>query len=356
MACSHGLWFSPERTYPAIPIVSGFPSLPLAIGGLLLALLLVSLAVAAVPKAPRWTSAVPVALLFVLIAFDQSRLQPWIVTYSVVLLLTAFGWPRDGVVSTLRFVIAIEYVWSGVQKANVNFIDHAWPDFSSALTQALHITPGVSHSVGTAAPLIETAVGFALLVPAARRAGVLAACGLHGTILLALIVSGENASVWPWNVAMPLFDIVLFWDAAAEPWRLSALRRFPAGIVAIVFAGVLPALSLWGRWDAYASDALYSGSSAQAVVVVDPGLLNTLPPILLRNTWQWSRPMFVDINRWSYDELGVPVYPESRVFRAVGRYVCRTYRAAASLVILGRPDWRTGARARTRLSCSDPSW
>jgi len=51
------------------------------------------------------------------------------------------------------------------------------------------------------------------------------------------------------------------------------------------------------------------GNTAQAVVVIDPAALNTLPDVLRRNTWQQSRPMFIDLNRWSFDELQVPIYP-----------------------------------------------
>lgn len=357
MACSHGLWFSPDRTYPPIPLFPGTPALSLPMNALLLGLLLASVAVAVLPKAPPWAAALPVGLLAVLIAFDQSRLQPWIVTYGVVLLLTAFAGRSDaGVVMTLRFAIAIEYVWSGLQKANVNFIDRVWPDFSGALTQTLHLPHQISHAAGVVAPIVEVAIGCGLFIPRTRRVAVIAACAMHATILASLVGSGENVAVWPWNVAMPLLDIVLFWNATSAPWSISRLRRFPAGIAAAILVGVLPALSFWGYWDAYASAALYSGNTAQAAVVIDPADLNTLPPILRRNTWQASRPMFIDINRWSYEELGVPVYPQPRVFRAVGRYLCDSRRAAVSLVILGRPDWLSGRRDRTSLPCTDPSW
>ena len=359
IACSHGLWLSPERMYPQIPILPGIPALPLAVSALILLALFAALVVTVIPRAPRWTAAVPVGLLAVLIAFDQSRLQPWVVTYCVVFLLTAFA--RDAqtdasALMTLRFVIAIEYVWSGLQKANVNFIDGVWPAFSDALTRALHLAPAVSHVAGASVPVVEIAIGCALFIPGVRRIAVIAACGMHATILASLIGSGENAAVWPWNIAMPLFDIVLFWNATSVAWRPSLLRRFPAGIAAIVLVGFLPVLSFWGYWDAYASAALYSGNTAQAGIVIDPAALDTLPPTLRRNTWQASRPMFIDINRWSYDELQVPVYPERRVFLAVGHYLCHTRRAAVSLLILGRPDWLSGNRDRTRLLCSDPSW
>jgi uncharacterized membrane protein YphA (DoxX/SURF4 family) len=299
-------------------------------------------------------------LIAVFVAFDQSRLQPWVVTYSLALAIAAFGSDdrarNESVLAALRFAFAAEYVWSGLQKANVSFVEHVWPVFATPLIHALHLPPAAITATGAGVPLIELGIGCALFVPRARRAGVVAACAMHATILLSLVVSGENAAVWPWNVAMPLFDIVLFWNATRVPWRVGTLLRFRPAIAVVLFAGVMPAFSFLGLWDAYASAALYSGNTAQAVVLVDPSKLETLPDLLRRNTWQGTAPMFVDINRWSFDELQVPAYPEPRVFRAVGRYLCATQPSAVALVILGRPHWLDGSRDRTRLPCSDAAW
>jgi len=360
MACSRPLWISAERLYPQIPIVPSIPAAPFALSAVLVVALLAALVVSALPKTPPWFRAVPVAIIAILVTLDQSRLQPWVFMYAIVLLVAAFasrvGERNAGVVMTLRFVIAVQYVWSGLQKANDSFIEQVWPTFADPLFRALHLPAPAGHAAGFAVPLLEVAVGCCLLLPRTRRIGVVAACAVHATILASLLASGENVAVWPWNLAMPLFDFVLFWNATAVPWMVSSIRRFPQSIAFGLLVGVLPALSFVGHWDSYASWALYSGNIAQAVVVIDPTALDTLPDVLRRNTWQQSRPMFIDLNRWSYDELQVPIYPEPRVFRAVGRYVCDTRRAAVALVVLARPDWRSGQRERTRLPCTDPTW
>jgi uncharacterized membrane protein YphA (DoxX/SURF4 family) len=361
IVCSHSLWISADRLYPQVPIVPGIPAPSFAMSTALVLALLVALVVSAPPRVPPWFRAVPVGMIAVFVALDQSRLQPWVYMYAIVLLVAAFASRVDGrntsVRMTLRFVIAAQYIWSGLQKANDSFIEQVWPTFADPLFHALHLPLAAGHVVGFAVPLLEIAVGCSLFIPRARRVGVIAACVTHATILASLLASGENVVVWPWNVAMPVLDFVLFWNATSVPWSISSIRRFPQSIAFVLLVGVLPALSFVGYWDAYASWALYSGNTAQAVVVIDPSALDSLPDILRRNTWQQSRPMFIDLNRWSYDELQVPSYPEPRVFRAVGRYVCDTRSAAAvALVILGRPDWRNGQRERTRLQCTDPTW
>jgi len=331
------------------------------VSAILISLLLVALVVSALPKAPAWFRAVPVGIIAVFVALDQSRFQPWVFMYAVILLVAAFASRVEGrnagILMTLRFLIAAQYFWSGLQKANYSFIQQVWPTFADPLFQALHLPLSAGHAAGFVVPMLEVAVGCFLFVPRTRRIGVIGACITHATILASLLASGENIAVWAWNVAMPAFDVVLFWNAATVPWSISSIRRFPQGVAFALLVGVLPALSFVDHWDSYASWALYSGNTAQAVVVIDPAALNTLPDVLRRNTWQQSSPMFIDLNRWSYEELQVPIYPEPRVFRAVGRYVCNTYSTAAvTLVILGRPDWRTGQRERTRLRCTDPAW
>ena len=48
-------------------------------------------------------------------------------------------------------------------------------------------------------------------------------------------------------------------------------------------------------------------------MIVTPDTLKSFPAIVRRNTWQQSEPMFIDVNRWSYEEIERP-----RVSRGAG--------------------------------------
>jgi hypothetical protein len=64
--------------------------------------------------------------------------------------------------------------------------------------------------------------------------------------------------------------------------------------------------------------------------------------------------MFIDLNRWSFDELNVPAYPSERVMKQVAVDICGTFIHRADkgmLVIHGRPDWRSGAREQRSYPC-----
>jgi len=55
----------------------------------------------------------------------------------------------------------------------------------------------------------------------------------------------RECAVWPWNVAMPLFDFMQ-WSATAVPWTVSSIRRFPQSIAFGLVVGILPAFSFGG--------------------------------------------------------------------------------------------------------------
>jgi hypothetical protein len=77
-----------------------------------------------------------------------------------------------------------------------------------------------------------------------------------------------NAVIWPWNLAMIAFLLILFFGRNNQP----ALRDIVWGqgfafqkVVLIIF-GVLPALSFFHLWDDYLSSALYTGNTNSGVI------------------------------------------------------------------------------------------
>jgi hypothetical protein len=119
IVCSHSFWISADRLYPQVPIVPGILAPSFAMSTALVLALLVALVVSALPRVPPWFRAVPVGIIAIFVTLDQSRLQPWAYMYAIVLLVAAFASRVDGrntsVLMTLRFVIAAQYIWSGLQ-------------------------------------------------------------------------------------------------------------------------------------------------------------------------------------------------------------------------------------------------
>jgi hypothetical protein len=357
IAMSPRLWIEGNRLYPHAPLVP-LADMPLAAEVALLLLVVTGLALGLTERS-RSRVAIGVALiaLAMLVASDQSRLQPWV--YEDALLLAVLGSaasPADDqhqrtALRICRSLLVALYFWGAVQKMNLSFVTHTWPDFVGGIAarHALWL-----QSVGWAPPLAELGIALTLASRRLRRIGIAGAVLLHVTNVAILLASGENSVVWAWNAAMAATVMALF---AGEDLALpKASRKRPRlrEWAVLALAWVMPALSFWGFWDSYLSAALYSGNTLQAVIVISQASIAALPKVIRRNTWQQTAPAFIDLNRWSYDELNVPAYPAERVLRLVALRACRAYLPApgGTLLLLGRPDWLDGHRARTTYECA----
>lgn len=355
IAMSSRLWVAVDRLYPRAPIVPP-AEMPLA-AEIALLLLVVTGLVLGLTERSRSRAAIGVALiaLAVLVAGDQSRLQPWV--YEDALLLAVLGSaasPAEDQHTALRVcrsLLVALYFWGAVQKMNLSFVTRTWPDFVGGIAarHALWL-----QSVGWAPPLAELGIALTLASRRLRRVGIAGAVLLHVTNVAILLASGENSVVWVWNAAMAATVMALFaGEDPPTPKASRSKRPRPREWAVLALAWVMPALSFWGFWDSYLSAALYSGNTLQAVIVISQVSIAALPKVVRRNTWQQTAPAFIDLNRWSYAELNVPAYPAERVLRLVALRACRAYLPApgGTLLLLGRPDWLNGHRSRTTYEC-----
>jgi hypothetical protein len=315
------------------------------------------IAIAAVVPRPRAWIVASLGLALVLAVMDQSRWQPWF--YQYVVMLSAFALaPRDAPGAALdvcRVVVTGVYVWSGVQKLNAVFASQVFPGFVQPLLAALPAgLQGAAAHAWVLVPLLEIGVGLALVTTRVRAAAVAVAVGMHAVILglVGPLGHGQNAVVWPWNVAMAAFVVLLFWRVPGLAGaRLRVPRAPDARAAAIVLFWAMPALSFVGLWDADLSSALYSGNVAQGVLAITPALRARLPAEIDRH---------VIVNRvgtsvltawdWSMGELSAPPYPERRIYVNVARRLCRYGEdpTDVKLVVVERPVLLTGeSRMRT---------
>jgi hypothetical protein len=361
--CACGIVLAPRlfagaRDYPRVPVVPGWPALPVALEYGLVALLLLALGAVALAPRSTWPARAAVALVVLLALGDQSRWQPWLFEDAALLAVLAIAARRpEEALDAWRIIIAATYLWSGVQKLNVTFATQVFPWLVAPLTGTL--AAGAARAVyvaGLAAALLEAAIGLALLVPRLRAVAVVGAIATHALVLATLGPLGHatNAVVWPWNVALALLVAIAFWPGRA-PAATVGRWRAPVPAAAILVFGVLPALSFVGWWDSYLSSALYSGNVEIGVVALPDGLRGRLPapaqPHVQRNA---AGTDILDLWEWSMAELGAPAYPEERVYRGVARALCRRLDTPGDLVLVvfGRPAALTGARETSRADCA----
>jgi hypothetical protein len=348
------LWVS-TRIYPLTPVVQFLKPLPYpldyAVYILLLALLAVTAAARGLPS-PRWWIAASVLLLAALCAQDQSRLQPWCYQYAFMLAALAFA-NTDTSLNVCRLIVAAIYFWSGAQKLNPYFAPGAFTWLAHPL--AAHF-PALAIKTGYAAPFVEMACAIGLLTRRFRMPAIVGLIAMHAGILLAIgpLGHGFNTVVWPWNIAMVVFLLLLFRHSETRGreilWGPGRFQR-----LVLVLFGLAPALSFFNLWDSYLSAALYSGNKNQGAVYMSAGVAEHLPDEVDDDVSEEADGIDkLLVNDWSFDELNAPAYPEVRVYKNVARKLCE-FAAKPSdvrLEVQGKAVLANGSGKRT-FTCSD---
>jgi methylamine utilization protein MauE len=317
-ALSPKLWLS-SRFYPLTPVWSFLKPIPSPADAVVfLTLIALLITVAIVPRRELFIAA------FLLLAWlalqDQSRWQPWFYQYVLMLLAIALAL-RDHpepALNTCCLIVAATYFWSGLAKLNPNFTGDIFPWLLQPIVRA------PARYLGFLAPLLESTTGIGLLFPRSRPAALVFAIAMHLFILISIGPLGLrfNTVVWPWNLAMIAFLLILFVRQPA-PREILWSRTFAFhNLVLIVFA-LMPALTYFNLWDHYLSSALYSGNRSVGVLYLTDDVFERVPDTIADYVYEAGPNRGqLDIDDWSRGELNVPAYPEIRIYKNVARRIC----------------------------------
>jgi len=341
---SPGLWVGP-RSYPQVPVWSLLPPIEGAVALALYGALFVLAGLAVIIPRARW----PIAgFLVIMIAFclaDQTRWQPWVFQYSFLLVVVGLAGDASAALNqdlqTLnlaRLVIAFTYVFSGLQKINLNFMEH---EFSWIITPITSLVPSMTtplDALGFLVPFVQVAFGVGLLTRRFRRVSLAVAVGMHVFILAMFGPLGLNWNdvVWPWTAAMAVFDVLLFSGADDFTWRdiVWNVRDLRHGAAVALFV-VLPALSFFNLWDSYLSSALYSGNLTEAQIYLsDLGAASTpgnVRPYLVHTSENTN---VLNLQRWAIEDLNVTPYAETRIFKTIAGDLCHALSDRSQLVLV----------------------
>jgi hypothetical protein len=344
LSMSSHLWVGP-RSYPAIPVSILLPAIDGLVADCLFAAIFVLSAAILISPKPQGLIAALLVIIVVFCLLDQTRWQPWVFQYSVLLAtLALFSWNGDDIfgrkrtLNIARLVIASTYLLSGLQKLNSNFIDVEFPWVVRPITDLFPLTTSAFHVFGMGIPLVQAAFGVGLLTRRFRGASLILAVSMHAFILAMFGPAGLdwNAIVWPWTAAMAVFDILLFSGKAEYSWReiiWTRGHRHHAAVFALLV--VFPLFSFFNLWDSYLSSALYSGNLTEAQIYTTDAGRSALPETIRRYLVHTSPDTNVlNIQRWAIEDLNVTPYPETRVFRGIAKSVCGYLRDQAQLVLL----------------------
>lgn len=357
---SSALWIGP-RSFPLAPVSSLFPVIGDAVALDLYVALFALAAVALVAPKPGWPIAGFLAIMAAFCLTDQTRWQPWVFQYSLLLgIMAAHSWNgadaegEQRTLNILRLIVAFTYIYSGLQKINLNFMENDFPWLVQPITNLFPATVPFLHGVGMAAPFIQVAFGIGLLTRRFRRVSLMAAVAMHLFILTMFGPMGLdwNNIVWPWTAAMAIFDVLLF-SGGEFSWReIVWSGRDPRHLAAIVLFAILPALSFFNLWDSYLSSALYSGNLTEAQIYLSDAGKAALPAAIAARAVHTSPDTNVlNLQRWAIEDLNVTPYPETRVYKAIAKRVCSKLHDPNQLVLIVREQRMFFSRPETGFRC-----
>jgi uncharacterized membrane protein YphA (DoxX/SURF4 family) len=370
MAISYRAWVSVGsfgRWFPLVPFLRELPPLSAPWDVAHVGLVVMVLIACAVWSENRGLKFLAMAATASLVMFDQTRFQPWLYQYMMmlgVLACTRAEYAPDErfALGSLRLIVASIYIFSGLHKINYGFVYESAPWLLKPLRSLLPESIPINWMCWLM-PGAEIALGLLLAWPGARKPGVILAIAMHLSILLLLGPFGldYNEVVWPWNLAMMVIVFVLFWpgrapSAPARSTRGKARRQAKGAVVApqepsgaastarmlaIVLASVVPVGGLLGWIDVYLSWGMYPGPPPAAAVRMNDETIARLPDGLRRHVVTRAKTeKGIIIYDWSLDELRV-AYPEERVYLRVAKELGRySNRPEDMIYIVVRPPTR----------------
>lgn len=139
--------------------------------------------------------------------------------------------------------------------------------------------------------------------------------GMHIFILIFLspLEINYNSIIWPWNVLMIVYLIILFYNNSAQ----ISLRNLLVGvtIIPVLMIAILPFLSFVGLYDNYLSFNLYSGKlKSFRICLEEENTKDDLKPYISENQFYCGYRASISGDNWSMTEMNVPLYPEERVY------------------------------------------
>lgn len=328
---SFKLWHA-DRLFPLAPVFGFLPEFAPA-AGKFLAFALPAALIANCFIHKRTINSFVLVIVLLLALQDQNRWQPWVYIYTLCLLPFSVLNKEQTSVSELltyyQLLLLGVYFWSGVHKVNANFIDIT---FKQILTDLFKIEkPELLQSLkhwGYAIPALEILTAFLLLIPKSRKAGVYLATATHLFILIYLSPFGvnDNYIVYPWNLAMIGLVFLAFYGLKgsvtlpAKEMKVTILNLFIALVTCL-----LPVLNFFGYLDNYLAFSLYSEKINEYYIIVEESALDktskALSPYYLKDE-NLRGGQIIQVNKWAMDEMNVPFYPETRVFKRVASSFC----------------------------------
>lgn len=315
---SYNVWHT-DRLFPVIPPLNFLEDVPNFVHLSLFFVALCGMAVVAVFPNNRTVLGLTIVVELMSCLLDQSRWQPWEYQYLLTFIFFFFyHHNRKQFSNYFAFLLVVTYFFSGLHKLNGGFLYSVWEkmilirflNFDANQIQNIFV-----HYAGLGLPILEMFLALGLLLFKNKKPFALLLIGMHIFILIFLSPLGinYNSIVWPWNMLMIIYLLILFYEGNTSisfKNLLSGFNKIPFAVIA-----VLPVFSFFGLYDNYLSFNLYSGKLNSFRICVDEDKVDgKLNEYLSKNRFYCGSKASISVDKWAMKEMNVVLYPEERIY------------------------------------------
>ncbi len=273
-------------------------------------------------------------MMFFLILFDVSRLQPWVYMYGSLLVIFIF---YDGRVDDsnkytsffiiLQLIVASFYFFNGLSQLNSLFTDTSLEQIILPLKKVVSDRQFLFFKkAGAFTPYVFIFIAFGLIISPIRYIAISVALFIHFLLFLFLFpsASNQNYALWFSNLAF-IFLLLFLFSGKTKQRYFSPTFLFSRPIfypVIIVFL-IMPFFNCKSQWPDFLSSNFKSGNAQSATILVEQTLYKKLPLYTRYFCVQKDSSYVFEYKAWCSHELKSDVYPSEAVFNSIYAYLTR---------------------------------
>lgn len=335
MVISWKLWVPINRTFPMVSTFKGLDFSLYVIGdSILTAAIFIVLLGIILQKLVKLCTIALLCCLSILILEDITRLQAWVYTQGILLLILSQNKKSrtKSILTGVLLLTALVYIWSGIQKMNLGFITQTFPwmlsTFGLDVQSGLYQSYPIIYYLFFLAPLYELTLGVFLLFSRTRKIGFIMGILMHIFILVSLGPTGHhwNIIIWPWNIS--LIVVLLLFYRLIEPINLFKGLQYPTiNWIIILLFGAMPALNFIGYWGKPLSGSLYSGTDSTIYFYYDIKEAPAFERLKIETTTTPESNPKDEVSKiafmhWSMSDIQIPYYQSTHYFKRYGKKMC----------------------------------
>lgn len=325
------LWLNDFRSYPKLPFFESFEfSFINNLDYFLFAILLGNFILLLFGIVSRYLTALFFASFLLLILNDINRLQVWDYQLFAMLFVLLFTNKHQSklTIKTLQIIMVCVYVWGGIQKLNIYFIEDVFPWFLEPFGLENYLKD--HHVLAYCIALLELLIGIGLIFKKTRQIVFYAAVAMHVFILIILSPIGHNWNqvVWPWNICMIGLLYLLFYkkNNAIFENPIAETRSFLPFSIILLFFGIMPIFNFFDAWDEQLSFKMYSGISPEGIFYYQNQRVSCIPSDIKEkfvHVTPSSKKQRIILDDWAFYDLKVVPYKSKKRILQLGKKLCQ---------------------------------